>query len=89
MDLVADLDGWEDQRNRRRRKDVVLADPSPADQGVEAQTLGNSNAGGCIDEDHGLPSPDVGGADREGAEGTAPDVLSQAAPANRLADERR
>jgi hypothetical protein len=87
VDLVVDLDGWEDQRNRCGCKHVVLADLGPANQRVEAQTLGNSNARGRIDEDHGLPGANVGRADREGAKRAGPDVSPELAPANVLADE--
>ena len=36
VNLVADLDGGEDQGNGRGSKHVVLADLGPADQRVEA-----------------------------------------------------
>jgi hypothetical protein len=89
VDLVADLDGWKDQRNGGGGKHVVLADLGPADQRVEAQTLGNSNAGSCIDEDDGLPRADVRGAHGEGAKRAAANVSPEAAPANGPSNEGR
>ena len=82
MNLVADFDRREDQRNRRGSEHVVLADPGSAHQRMQAQALGNSNARGCVDENHGLPGADVRGAHGERPKRAAADVLPEPSPAN-------
>jgi hypothetical protein len=89
VDLVADLDSWEDQGNRSGSEHVVLADPRPANQRMQPQTLGNSNARGRVDEDHGLPGAHMSGAHRERAKRPGAEVLPQAAPTNVPANQGR
>ena len=87
VNLVANFDRREDERNRSRSEHVVLADASASNQSMETQAFGNSKARGGIDEDHRLPRADVRGAHGEGPERTAPDVLSEPPPADVSADE--